>query len=172
MDADVSHRGFCGIMQPGDVYVGVPSMDSACRGLASHPNLRAHWGSKASISTFNTTCNRFKALLQPQRGCIGTRLSGEMAAKRSVHTWAREAGRGCCDDPWLVPVLQVKAVSRNEARSWELEYEAGKDGKTSTTTHRAVLIADVMTVRQGAEQPPCTPCFCTVTSKSFVPYCS
>jgi len=79
----------------------------------------------------------------------GVKLRCEMAASHTVHTWAAKAGRGCHDDSWLLPVLQVKAVSRDEAGSWELEYEAGKDGETSTNTHSAVLLADVMTVRQG-----------------------
>ncbi|EIE18846.1 hypothetical protein COCSUDRAFT_45008 [Coccomyxa subellipsoidea C-169] len=33
-------------MGPGDIYVGVPSMDAVCQGLAANPNLRSHWGSK------------------------------------------------------------------------------------------------------------------------------
>ncbi len=65
---DASHSGFCGIMCPGDIYVGVPSMDAVCKGLASHPNLRSHWGSRVICpSTFcmvSVDC-RILVVLQP-----------------------------------------------------------------------------------------------------------
>ena len=56
-----STSGFCGIMGPGDIYVGVPSMDAVCQGLAANPNLRSHWGSKVSklevnFSNYVTLC--------------------------------------------------------------------------------------------------------------------
>lgn len=43
---DTSPSGFCGIMAPGEIYVGLPSMDAVCKGLAAHPDLQSHWGSR------------------------------------------------------------------------------------------------------------------------------
>lgn len=38
--------GFCGWMGPGAVYVGIPGMDAACRGLSGHPGLTTRYGER------------------------------------------------------------------------------------------------------------------------------
>ncbi|BDA48954.1 Renalase [Coccomyxa sp. Obi] len=87
---DASPSGFCGIMSPGEIYVGVPSMDAVCKGLAAHPNLQSHWGSK------------------------------------------------------------VTGISRLGDEGWEVQYESGREATPATGLHSAVILADVMTVRQGS----------------------
>ena len=46
--AETSNRGFCGIMAPGEVYVGAPSMSALCAALSQHTNIDGKWGTKVS----------------------------------------------------------------------------------------------------------------------------
>ncbi len=44
--AGASRRGFCGIMTPGEVYVGAPGMSAICAALSQHANIDGKWGAK------------------------------------------------------------------------------------------------------------------------------
>ena len=46
--AGTSNRGFCGIMAPGEVYVGAPGMSALCTALSQHTNIDGKWGTKVS----------------------------------------------------------------------------------------------------------------------------
>ena len=46
--AGTSSQGFCGIMGPGEIYVGVPGMSAICNELAQRPNVERKWGVKVS----------------------------------------------------------------------------------------------------------------------------
>ena len=46
--AGASARGFCGIMAPGEVYVGAPGMSAICAALSQHANIDGKWGAKVS----------------------------------------------------------------------------------------------------------------------------
>ncbi len=46
--AGTSLQGFCGIMAPGEVYVGVPGMSGICTELAQRTGIEGKWGAKVS----------------------------------------------------------------------------------------------------------------------------
>ena len=49
-----SSPGFCGIMAPGPVYVGVPGMNAICDALSQHTGIDGKWGAKVQLLTAAT----------------------------------------------------------------------------------------------------------------------
>ena len=65
--AATTARGFCGVMAPGQVYVGAPGMSTICTALSQHTNIEGKWGAKVwphereeLLTSASVDCARFQ----------------------------------------------------------------------------------------------------------------
>ena len=86
-------------MGPGSVYIGVPGMDAACRGLASHPGLTTRYGERVwDLWLCAAVHLHFLAIActtrYPSRSSLTCTHAGDACAARQQHGAVAPAERG------------------------------------------------------------------------------